>query len=125
MLRFVVDEDGRLTVDVWRRAPGRGAHVCPTLDCIRSACRRSAWGRALGREIERVRPEELWAGAVRALRARIDEMRGTALRDGRARWLVPEPVTGPVALVTCARLQRELELDAELVRRLEAVAPLQ
>lgn len=43
----VVAVDGRLTVDVRRRLPGRGAYVHPEPSCLDQAERRGAFPRAL------------------------------------------------------------------------------
>lgn len=43
----VVAGDGTLVPDPARRAPGRGAHLHPTTECLALALRRRAFGRAL------------------------------------------------------------------------------
>ena len=46
LLRIVV-ADGVIVPDPSHRAAGRGAHLHPTADCLASAVRRRAFGRAL------------------------------------------------------------------------------
>jgi uncharacterized protein len=43
----VVARDGQVVADVAASMPGRGAWVHPTRDCIETAIRRRAFGRAL------------------------------------------------------------------------------
>ncbi|PJJ72678.1 hypothetical protein CLV46_2252 [Diaminobutyricimonas aerilata] len=43
----VIARDGQVIVDVAARLPGRGAWVHPTRDCVETAIRRRAFGRAL------------------------------------------------------------------------------
>jgi len=43
----VVARDGRVAVDAAARLPGRGAWVHDSLDCVETALRRKAFGRAL------------------------------------------------------------------------------
>ncbi|MGN6132024.1 MAG: YlxR family protein [Nocardioidaceae bacterium] len=50
LLRVVAGEQGaglRLVPDPAARAPGRGAHLHPTAECLELALRRRAFGRAL------------------------------------------------------------------------------
>jgi predicted RNA-binding protein YlxR (DUF448 family) len=50
LLRIVADDVGaglELVPDLRRRAPGRGAHLHPTTDCLELALRRRAFPRAL------------------------------------------------------------------------------
>ena len=47
LLRVVAGEDGTLVPDPQGRAPGRGAHLHPTLECLELALRRRAFPRAL------------------------------------------------------------------------------
>ena len=50
LLRVVVDDRGagrEVVPDPERRAPGRGAHLHPSLDCLQQALRRRALTRAL------------------------------------------------------------------------------
>ena len=37
MIRVVRNMDGTLSVDDTGKAPGRGAYICPTLDCLERA----------------------------------------------------------------------------------------
>jgi predicted RNA-binding protein YlxR (DUF448 family) len=47
LLRFVTGPDGRLTPDLKRRLPGRGAHVALSRGALETAIRRRAFDRAL------------------------------------------------------------------------------
>ena len=53
LLRVVLDDRGagrEVVPDPGGRLPGRGAHLHPTLDCLRQALRRRAFSRALRAE---------------------------------------------------------------------------
>ena len=54
----VVAGDGVLVPDPTRRAPGRGAHLHPSPECLELALRRRAFARAL-RVTDRLAPEAL------------------------------------------------------------------
>jgi len=47
LLRIVRTPDGRMTVDPSGRVAGRGAYVCRTAECMRSAIDKGALTRAL------------------------------------------------------------------------------
>jgi hypothetical protein len=46
LLRIAATPDG-VKLDLDRRLPGRGAHLCPDPDCVEAAVRRGALQRAL------------------------------------------------------------------------------
>lgn len=51
MLRFVCGGDGKIVFDQRRRAPGRGANVCPARKCLELAVERKAFARAFKRAV--------------------------------------------------------------------------
>ncbi|HEX2089205.1 MAG TPA: YlxR family protein [Actinomycetota bacterium] len=51
LLRMVRHDDGDISVDPSAKAPGRGAYVHPTDDCIRTAIRTRSVARALRTQI--------------------------------------------------------------------------
>jgi len=55
----IVGTDGRVTWDPAGTAPGRGAYVCSTMECVERALRRGRLSRALRAEIDESRVTEL------------------------------------------------------------------
>ena len=51
LVRVVRSPEGGVSVDLRGKAPGRGAYVCRSADCLKKALRSKAMGRALGVEI--------------------------------------------------------------------------
>ena len=51
LVRVVRSPEGVVSVDLRGKAPGRGAYVCRSADCLKKALRSKAVGRALGVEI--------------------------------------------------------------------------
>ena len=51
LVRVVRSPEGAVSVDLRGKAPGRGAYVCRSADCLKKALRSKAVGRALGVEI--------------------------------------------------------------------------
>lgn len=50
LVRVVRTTEGEVRLDSTGRMNGRGAYLCPKADCLRSAVKRRALGRALGAE---------------------------------------------------------------------------
>lgn len=69
LVRVVRSPDGTVSVDLRGKAPGRGAYVCRSADCLKKALRSKALGRSLGVEI----PPEIFD----ALTAQMEEANGT------------------------------------------------
>ena len=51
LVRVVRSPEGTVSVDLRGKAPGRGAYVCPSADCLKKALRSRALSRNLGMEI--------------------------------------------------------------------------
>ena len=47
LLRFVRDAQGEVSLDPSGKAPGRGAYVCPNMDCFKDARRKHRLNSAL------------------------------------------------------------------------------
>ena len=69
LVRVVRSPEGTVSLDLRGKAPGRGAYLCRSGDCLKKALRSRALGRSLGVEI----PPELFD----ALAARMEEAHGT------------------------------------------------
>lgn len=69
LVRVVRSPEGSVSVDLRGKAPGRGAYVCRSADCLKKALRSKAVGRALGVEI----PPDVYD----ALAAQMEEPDGT------------------------------------------------
>ena len=55
MIRVVRGTDGTVNLDFGGKAPGRGAYICPSMDCLKKALR----SKALDRSLEVTSPEEV------------------------------------------------------------------
>ena len=51
MTRVVRDPDGTVSIDFRGKAPGRGAYICPSTECLRKALKSKALDRSLAVEI--------------------------------------------------------------------------
>ena len=55
LIRVVRGTDGTVNLDFGGKAPGRGAYVCPNLECLKKALR----SKALDRSLEVTIPQEV------------------------------------------------------------------
>lgn len=69
LVRVVRSPEGAVSLDLRGKAPGRGAYVCRSADCLKKAQRSKALSRSLGVEI----PPEVFEG----LAARMEDADGT------------------------------------------------
>ena len=69
LVRVVRSPEGTVRLDLRGKAPGRGAYVCRSADCLKRALRSRAIGRSLDVEI----PPEIYD----ALTAQMEEADGT------------------------------------------------
>ena len=69
LVRVVRSPEGTVSVDLRGKAPGRGAYVCRSADCLKKALRSKAISRGLGVEI----PPEIYD----TLTAQMEEANGT------------------------------------------------
>jgi len=69
LVRVVRSPEGAVSLDLRGKAPGRGAYVCRSAECLKKALRSKAISRALGVEI----PPEIYD----ALTAQLEVDRGT------------------------------------------------
>lgn len=120
MIRLVCDAAGRVMVDRYLKAPGRGAHLAYDREAIEQAVKRRAFGRAFGCAVQPVELEPFVAEVVAAIEHRIAD--GLALgrragrtvsgldsigrARGRVRLLV---VAGDASDTTAAALRRQAE----------------
>jgi hypothetical protein len=75
MIRLVRGSDGRVEMDRAGHATGRGAYVCPVVDCLASAFKGPRLGRAFRRPSQPPVPNveailEAWLGAEAARKRR-------------------------------------------------------
>ena len=57
LIRIVRGTDGEVRVDFGGKMNGRGAYICPQMDCLKKAIR----SKALDRSLEVTIPEEVYA----------------------------------------------------------------
>ena len=65
LIRVVRGTDGNVSLDFGGKAPGRGAYVCPNLECLKKALR----SKALDRSLEVTIPEEVYARLEKEMEA--------------------------------------------------------
>jgi len=63
LVRVVRSPEGTVSLDLRGKAPGRGAYVCRSADCLKKALRSKAIGRSLGAEI----PPDLYDALARQM----------------------------------------------------------
>ena len=56
MIRVVRGTDGTVSLDFSGKAPGRGAYICPSLECLKKAIR----SKALDRSLEVTIPQDVY-----------------------------------------------------------------
>lgn len=56
LIRVVRSPEEEISLDFRGKKPGRGAYVCPSVDCLKKARKSNALGRAFGMKI----PEEIY-----------------------------------------------------------------
>ena len=60
LIRVVRSPEGQVSLDFHGKAPGRGAYLCPNMECLKKAIR----SKALDRSLEVPIPEEIYAQIV-------------------------------------------------------------
>ncbi len=81
LIRLVVDSAGQVLVDYLGKAPGRGAHLCYSADCISRLAKSKALGRAFGCQIQPFSAEEVTAWVLKGIEGRIADLLGLARRS--------------------------------------------
>ena len=56
LIRVVRSPEGQVSLDFHGKAPGRGAYLCPNMECLKKAIRSKALSRSLETEI----PQEVY-----------------------------------------------------------------
>ena len=57
MIRVVRSPEGTISLDFRGKAPGRGAYICPKMECLKKAIR----AKSLERSLDTAIPEEIYA----------------------------------------------------------------
>lgn len=68
MVRVVRSPEGNVSIDRRGKAPGRGAYVCPQLECLKKAIKSKALSRALESDI----PDEIYTQLTEEMEAQND-----------------------------------------------------
>jgi hypothetical protein len=63
LIRVVKNKEGEIKVDFTGKANGRGAYICPKLECFELAHKRDAFSRALEAKV----PEEVYEALKKEL----------------------------------------------------------
>lgn len=66
LIRVVRSPEGDVSLDFNGRKPGRGAYVCPNMECLKKARKARALERAFSAQI----PEEVWNGLEQQMQQR-------------------------------------------------------
>ena len=74
LVRIVLGPDGRLQVDRYLKAPGRGAHLCYAVECFDVVTNAKILSRAFKRAAKPADPERVRLDVLAAVEARIDDM---------------------------------------------------
>lgn len=67
LVRLVRRRDGRVEPDFAKRAPGRGAYVCPLAACVEATLKRGRLAHAFGGPAEAAPDLLVWAGQLKAI----------------------------------------------------------
>ncbi len=65
LIRVVKNKEGEISIDTKGKAPGRGAYICPDMQCFDKAYKSKALSRALDAEISPQVYEELKRAVLR------------------------------------------------------------
>ena len=65
LIRIVKNKEGEISIDTKGKAPGRGAYICPDMQCFDKAYKSKALSRALDAEISPEVYEELKRAVLR------------------------------------------------------------
>lgn len=65
LVRVVKSPEGQISLDFRGKAPGRGAYLCPQIDCLKKAIRAKALERAFSCQI----PQEIYDGLIGSMEA--------------------------------------------------------
>lgn len=63
LIRVVRSPEGEVTLDFKGKAPGRGAYVCPEMQCLKKAVKAKALERAFSTQI----PQEIYDTLIRQM----------------------------------------------------------
>lgn len=66
LIRVVRSPEGDVSLDFNGRKPGRGAYVCPNMECLKKARKARALERAFSAQI----PEDVWNGLEQQMQQR-------------------------------------------------------
>lgn len=80
LIRLVVAPDGQVVVDLDRRLPGRGAHVCPRGRCFEQAVGKNALERAFRRPVSAIEAEALISSVYERLEEKLSGLMGVGQR---------------------------------------------
>jgi predicted RNA-binding protein YlxR (DUF448 family) len=63
LIRVVRSPEGEVNLDFRGKAPGRGAYICPKMDCLKRAIR----AKSLERSLDTAIPEDIYARLEREM----------------------------------------------------------
>lgn len=83
LIRLVLAPDGQIAVDLDRRLPGRGAHICPSLSCIEEAVSKGAFSRAFRQTVLQPDAGALVDRLCTSLERKLSGLLGRGYRSGQ------------------------------------------
>lgn len=69
LIRIVKNEQGEISLDFTGKKPGRGAYICPTVECLEKAHKT----KGLERSFKSAVPKEVYEQLMKQLKGEIDE----------------------------------------------------
>jgi predicted RNA-binding protein YlxR (DUF448 family) len=85
LLRFVLDPTGQLWVDIFRKAPGRGANLCFKQKCVQLAIKKKAFSHAFKQNLLHPTIEDLYIQIIAAIDRKLFDLIALA---GRRRTVI-------------------------------------
>ena len=85
LLRFVSNSEGSLFVDLFMKAPGRGAYGCYSPRCLEAGVRTRGFSRALKTSLAKISVDELCEQIIEGIDARLMDLLCLARRAGCVR----------------------------------------
>jgi predicted RNA-binding protein YlxR (DUF448 family) len=122
LIRVVADQAGRLRVDPFQQAPGRGAYLCPDQACIADALRRGGLSRHLRRRRAAIDLGRLSQTVVQDLTAAGAVLFGQGLGDGRVRSSELRRGVSAGTVLLEGPAATTLERDLRFIRRIRWLA---
>lgn len=118
-IRLVRSPEGQLLPDLYGKLPGRGAHLCPDINCFRQAVENNSFSRSFRAPTRIDDATALFALALKSTRDQVRAMLSTAVRSG---WMLAGRTAVREALSKHSAALVVLALDAQPALQREMAA---